>query len=97
MSEFEGGGIRREIDLLRFQLRQADERLAQSQEEVLQLRQENIALRHRAEVAQKQLRTMRSTPAWRTSVALMSVEGSAKRRMSRLISWLRSVKRRVIG
>lgn len=87
----------RELELVRFQLREADRRLAESEAEVVRLRRENAALRGKAVNAQEQVRRLRHSPAWRTAESLLVLEHRVRRVGGSLSEQLHQIKRKVIG
>lgn len=86
-----------ELRLLRHQLGQADRRLAESEAEVVRLRARNVALTSQTANAQRQLRDMRASDAWRISVSLLTVGDSVRGGLARVGGVLREMKRKTIG
>ncbi len=86
-----------ELRLLRHQLNQANSRLAESEAERAELRRQNVRLASETANAQNQLRAMRSSPAWRVSVAILSVEDNVRRGIAKVSGLARDAKRRTIG
>lgn len=89
--------LRRENDYLKYQLRQADKRLAAAEQRAVRLEEENVDAASRASSAQNQLRAMRQSPAWRTTETLLKVEDQARESAGGLVRAARAVKRKVIG
>lgn len=89
--------LRRENDYLKYQLRQADIRLAAAEQRALRLAEENVDAASRAASAQNQLRAMRQSPAWRTTETLLKIEDQARESAGGFVRAGRVVKRKVIG
>lgn len=89
--------VSEELRLLRHQLGQADRRLAESEAEVVRLRARNVALTSQTANAQRQLRDMRGSDAWRISVSLLTVGDSVRGGLDRVSGVLREIKRKTIG
>lgn len=86
-----------ELRLLRHQLGQADLRLAQAEAEVVRLRSRNVVLTSQTAGAQRQLREMRDSDAWRISVSLLQTGDSLRRATGYVTDFLRTIKRKTIG
>ncbi len=89
--------VSEELRLLRHRLGQADRRLAESEAEVVELRARNVALTSQTANAQRQLRDMRTSGAWRVAVSLLTVGDSLRRGLSQVSTGLRGIKRKTIG
>ena len=87
----------REVVFLRSQLRRSEKRLAAAETELIALRRRNLTLEAQAKNAQRQMRAMRESAAWKTGVVVANVQAGTSAGLTAVANGLRGLKRRVIG